>query len=95
MLLIGRHTAWMIYEHSKICDTDGGVLEISDCLRSDCVKTFDTKWDETAIAMQTQPDEGLLGCENSDQLKQLVGLKIQDTVQVSELMSHTRFKRST
>ena len=53
----------MIYEHFKISGTDCAVL-VSDLpniqLRSDSVQTFDTKWDETIIAMQQQTDEDLL-----------------------------------
>ena len=62
--------------------TDGTVLDISNFLkvelRGNKVKTTNTKWDETIIAMQKQPDGELLEnlffrqLEKSDQLKQLV-----------------------
>ena len=63
------------------------------------MQTFDTKWDETIIAMQKQPDEELLGnlhcrqLDKPDQLKQLVALCMQDTVQTSEPKSYTKLKR--
>ena len=48
----------MTYEHFKISNTDCTVLDISNLLkselRSDSVQTFDSKWDETIIAMQKQ-----------------------------------------
>ena len=73
-----------------VSDADGAALDISDLLnielRCDNVQTFDTQWDETIIAMQKQPSEELVDdlyfrqLEESDQLKQLVALDIQDTV---------------
>ena len=91
----------MNYEHFKISDTDGTVLDISDImkieLRSDNVQTFDTKWDDT-IVMQKQPDEELLDnlytrqLETSDQIRQLVAMYIQDTVQTSAPKSYTKLK---
>ena len=73
-----------------ICDTDSRVLDISDFLKIELrggnVQTFDTKWDETSHVMRKQPDEQvfkivyLTQLQKSDQLKQLVGLYIQDTV---------------
>ena len=49
--------AWMIYAHFMISDTDGTALEIHDLLkievRSVNVQTFDTKCDETIIAMRS------------------------------------------
>ena len=49
------------YEHFKISDTDGAVLNIPDLLKiklqGDNEPNFDTTWSETIIAMQKQPDE--------------------------------------
>ena len=53
----------MTYKHFKISDTHGTALDISDLLKIELrgeILTFDTKWDETIIAMQKQPDEELL-----------------------------------
>ena len=51
----------MICEHFKISDTDCTDLDICDFLkielRGACVQSYDMKWDETIIAMQTQSDE--------------------------------------
>ena len=97
-VLTWRHIAWMIHEHFKICDTDSGVLDISDFLkielRRDSVQTFDTKWDETSHLMQKQPDEQeikivyLTQLQTSDQLKHVVALYIQGTVWKSEPKSN-------
>ena len=57
-------TNGMIYEHFKTSDSDATVLDLAGFIgiepRRDNVQTFDTKWDETIIAMDKQPDEKLL-----------------------------------
>ena len=95
----------MICEHFKISDTDCTDLDICDFLkielRGACVQSYDTKWDETTIAMQTQSDEEPLQnlyfrqLENSDQLRQRVALNIQDTVRTSEPKSYTKLRKRT
>ena len=48
----------MIHELFKISDTDGTDFRKLE-LRSDSVRTFDTKKDDTIIAMQKQQDKEL------------------------------------
>ena len=93
----------MIYEHFRISDADVTVLDISRLLnaefRGDSEQTFDTVWDETIIAMLKQLHGELLDnlnflqLEESDLLKHLVALHIQDTVRKSEPKSFTELKR--
>ena len=65
----------MIYELFQISDTDGTVLDISDLLKAELkghnVRSFDTTWDDTIIAMQKQPDEGLFENLYFRQLKKI------------------------
>ena len=91
----------MIYEHFKISDTDDSVLDTSDLpnieLRCDSVQTLDTKWDETASAMQKKSDEQLLEnlyfrLEKSEQPKP-AGRLAPTEVQTSEPMSYTKLNR--
>ena len=64
MFLTGRQVAWMTSDHFKISDTDGTFQDLPDLvkveLRSDNVQSFDTRWDETIIAMSKQFDEAVL-----------------------------------
>ena len=59
--MTGRQITEMICDHFKISYTDGTVLDLSDHLRielkNDSVQSFDTKWDETIIPMNKQPDD--------------------------------------
>ena len=90
-------------QHFKISASDGAVLDISDFLYmelfGDNLQIFDTKEDETIIAMQKQPEEELLEnlhvrqFEQFDQLKQLVALYVQDTAHTSEPDNYTKLKR--
>ena len=70
--LTGRQIACLIYEHLKISDTDGTVLDTCDLvkneLRSDNVQIFDTKWDEAIITVQKQPDEELFVFEGAREI---------------------------
>ena len=80
--------AWMTLDHFKISDTNGAVPDLSDLLkvdlRSDSAQSFDTRWDETGIAMRKQTDDEVLEnlcfrlLENADQLKQLLALCVQE-----------------
>ena len=102
-LFTERKIASMIYEHYRISGADGTVLDISGLLnaelRGDSEQTFDTVWDETIIAMLKQLHGELLDnlnflqLEESDLLKHLVPLHIQDTVRKSEPKSYTELKR--
>ena len=99
-LLTGRKIASMIYEHFRISDADVTVLDISGLLnselRGDSEQTFDTVWDETIIAMLKQlhgellDNSNFMQLEESDLLKHLVALHIQDTVRKSEPKSYTK-----
>ena len=59
-------------------------------LENDSVQSFNTRRDETTIAMKTEPDEEILEkilfrqLQQSEQLKPLLSLCIQDTVQENE-----------
>ena len=47
MFLTGRQVAWMIYDHFKISDMNGTLLELSDLskseLRNDNLQSFETE----------------------------------------------------
>ena len=52
----------MVYDHLRISDTDGAVRDLSDplknvVLKGDSVQSFDTRWDETIIAMTKKTDD--------------------------------------
>ena len=101
--LTGRQSAWMIYEYLKDSDADESFLDLNENskveLENDNVQSFNTRWNETIIAMQKQPDDEMLGIlcyrqlEQSEQLKPLLSLYIQDTVQKGEFRDYTRLKK--
>ena len=51
------------------------------------MQSFDTRWDETLIAMRKKPDDEVLNnlcyrqLDKADQFKQLLALNVQDIVQ--------------
>ena len=53
-----------IYEYSKVSDTDGSVLDLNENLKielkNDDVQTFNTRWNDTVLAMSKPPDEEIL-----------------------------------
>ena len=70
----GRQVAWMIYEYSKVIDTDESFLDFYDNvkvgLKNGNVESFHTRWDETIIAMKEQPDDEILDNFYDRQLQQ-------------------------
>ena len=62
--ITGRQFAWMVFDHLKISDTDGAILDISDLPkvehRNDIGQSFDPRWDETVIAMRNKPGDEVL-----------------------------------
>ena len=76
---------WLIFEYFKVSDADKSVLELNEILtvelKNDNAQSSNTRWDET------KPDEEILETEycrllqQSEQLKPLLSLCIQDTVQ--------------
>ena len=54
----------MTYEDFKVSDTDESVLDFNEILKVEFKKdnalSLNTRWDETIIAMQKQPDEEVL-----------------------------------
>ena len=95
---LGGKVVGMIYEHVKVGDMEGTVLDIPDFLtnelKGDNVQTFDTKGDEPVIELQRQPDQERLESvyfrqfDKSDQLKQLVVVDVQDTVPIIRVTSN-------
>ena len=81
----------MIYEYFKVSDPDESVLDLHEIKKvewkNDNKQSFNTRWDETISAMKKQPSEGILEKlfyreeQQSEQLKPLLSLYIQDTVQ--------------
>ena len=73
MFLTRRQIFWETFKHHKISDMDGTVLDLSDLLKieikNDSLQSFDTKWDETVIAMRKHPDEEILENLHFRQLK--------------------------
>ena len=65
-------------------------------LKKDNVQSFNGRWDETIIARKKQPDDEILDfffcrpLQQSEQLKPLLSLYIQGTVQNGELRDSTR-----
>ena len=53
--LTGRRVAWMFYECFKVSDTLNEMLKVE--LQNDSVQSFNTRWDDTTIAMTKQSDE--------------------------------------
>ena len=72
--------------------TDESVLDFKETLKvelkNDSVQSFNTRWNETVIAMKKQPGEDILEniyyrqLQQSEQLKPSLSLYIQDTVQM-------------
>ena len=78
----------MVYEYLTVSDTDESVLHLNEKLKvelkNDNVQSLSTRWDETVVAMQKQADE-FLELPQSEQLKPLLSLYMQDTVQKGEM----------
>ena len=102
-LLKGKQVAWMMYEHFKVSDTDESVLDLNEMseveLENDHVLLSNKRPDETVLVMKKQPDEDSLEhvyhrqLQKSQQLKPLLSLYIQDTVQNGEFRDNTRVKK--
>ena len=102
-MLTGRQIAWMIYEHFRLTDIDGAVLEFTDLLRvelrGDNLRAFDTSWDETLLAMAHMPEDHYLESlyfkqlEKCDQIQNALQLYIQDHVQRGEPKSYTKLRK--
>ena len=81
----------MIKEYFKVSDSDEPVLYFKELLkvklRNDNVQSFNTRWDETMIAMKEQPDKKILENlyhrqhQQSEERVPLLSLYIQDTGQ--------------
>ena len=60
-----RQVAWTLFDHFKIGDADGRVLDHSDLLRAalknDNAQAFDTKCNETIIDNEKATRRGSLG----------------------------------
>ena len=94
-----RQVARTTYDHSRVSHTDGTVLDVSDVLKvelkGDNVQHFDTRWDETIIAMTEKPDDEVLEnlyfkqLDTAEQLKQLLAFHIQDIGQKTEPKNYT------
>ena len=74
-----RQVAWMAFDHFKIRDMDGTVLDLSEKqkLRNDTVQSFDTRWDDTVIAMRKQTDDEVLESFYSRQFNKADQLTVQ------------------
>ena len=89
-------------EYFKVIDTDESVLDFNEILKAelknDNEQSFNTRWEETMIAMKKQPDGQILDnlnyrqLQQSEQLNPLLSLCIQDTVHKGESRDHTRLK---
>ena len=58
------HVAWVIYDDVRSSDSDGTILDLSHLLKvelvAESVQSFDTRWDDTIIAMSKTPDDEVL-----------------------------------
>ena len=93
-IMKGRHIAYVIYDYFKIWGTGEALLDFNDLLtvqlKNDNVQGFDTKWDEVHLSRTKVPDEDFLeNCTRSSsvELKPLMALYLQDTVQKGEKKS--------
>ena len=54
----------MIQEYFKVSDTDESVLDLNELLKvelkNDNVQSFNTRWEQTIIAMKKQPDDEIV-----------------------------------
>ena len=88
----------MICECLKVSDTDESVLDLNEILKVDLksenIQPLNTRWDETMISIQLQPDEEMLEnlfyrqLQHSERPKPLLSL-IQDTVQKGASRDYT------
>ena len=80
----------MIHEYFQARDRDEPVWDLNEMLnvelKHDNKQSLKTRWDETIIAMKTQPGKNVYHrqLQQSEQLKPLLSLCIQDTVQTGE-----------
>ena len=94
----------MIDEYSKVSDKDESVLDLNEILKvelkNDNVQSFNSRWDETIIAMKKQPDYEILKnllyrqLQRLEQLKPLLSLYIQDAAQKGESPHITILKKN-
>ena len=92
--LTGRQVAWIIHEYFKV-QTSLSWTSLKVELKNDNVQLFNTRWDETIIAMKKQFDDEFYDrlLQQSKQLKQLLSLRVQDIVQKGESRNYTRQKK--
>ena len=70
-----------------------------DLKKNDNVQSLNTRWDETIFAMKTQPDKKMLDnfgyrqLQQAEQLKPLLSLYIEDTIQKGDSRDYTRLKK--
>ena len=93
-MLTGRQIAFKIFEHFKISEVEGALLDVRDLvaleLKGDNLRAFDTAWDEILLAMKKEPEEEILESlyckqlEKSLQLKNTMALYTQDCTQREE-----------
>ena len=77
---------WIICEYFKVSDTDESVLDLNEILKvemkNDNAQSFNTRWEETVIAMKYDPDDEIWDfvyhrqLQLSEQLKSLLPLYI-------------------
>ena len=63
-MLTGRQIAWMLYEHFKISETDGALLEwdaiMNVGLKGDNLGQFLSYWENTLLNISGMPEERIL-----------------------------------
>ena len=92
-MLKGRQITWLVFDHFKLSDVDGAMLNWDEIIRlklhmpGDNVKQFLDDWDTTFANINGSPDpevhESLFKrqLEKSNQLKQTLALYDQETTQ--------------
>ena len=64
--LTEKQVAWLIYENFKVSDTHESVSDLNEILNVELknhnVQSLNTQWDETTIAMTTQPESESRDC---------------------------------
>jgi hypothetical protein len=99
-MIKGRQIAWMIFEHFRITETEGAILEFEDLiaieLRGDNIKQFLNDWESCLINLKAVPPPEILESlfrkqlERSDCLKNVMSLYNLDITHNGKERSYER-----
>ena len=102
-MLKGRQIAWLIYQHFRLSEAEGSILEFNDLLsvelRGDNLMAFKNDWEMVMSGLKVIPSAAILESlvlkqlQKSHQLKDMLALYHQDVVHRGEARSYERIMK--